>query len=575
MKKKFVVVAVIVLLIFAGGYIFIKYKILETKDYKADTSKKENILDLRPSVIAKLQQLVKDGSNGLYILSVGKINPDVLSSKLDATDVRISVDTTAMLQLDSLEKLPDDIFTIHLDSMHIDGIGISDLLHKSRIDITGIHISKPIVEVFHKVHTYNEATHKRNDTLSLYERIKGQMDQISIGNIDINNGTFISHTVEPRNTTKLTDITIHIDGLLIDSATQFDKNRFLFAKNMTIEAKNYLIHTANSLYYLKTGTLLLSAQQHALTFLNLELSPVGGKKQFESKLHFRKNMYHMVLPKVILQDVDWWALMNHEKVIAKSAVLAGGSIAIYFDKSLPRDSAIQSDNFPQQLLMKIQIPISISRITLQNVNVAYEEFNPKAKTSATAYFDRINGRLDYCSNIHADIKKHPVAQFSGESLFMHHVPAKARFTFNLSKYKTGEFTADIQMDSLDNLTINPLAEPLALFSVKSGEMQQGIAHIKGNNFIAQCKIAVTYSGLRIDPLKKADSNGRLNKNRLTGFIANVFLIKKKNPEKGKELRQPVFSVQRDHHGNFFNLVWATLLTGILKTVGVPVKFAVH
>ena len=58
MKKKIAVFAVIVLLVFAGGYIFIKYKILKAKDYKADTSKKENILDLRPSVIAKLQQLV-------------------------------------------------------------------------------------------------------------------------------------------------------------------------------------------------------------------------------------------------------------------------------------------------------------------------------------------------------------------------------------------------------------------------------------------------------------------------------------------------------------------------------------
>src|ERR1700709_2397581 len=92
-------------LLINGVFAAIIYKILKTKDYKADTSKKEIIADRRPSVIAKLQQLVKDGSNGLYVLSVGKINPDMLSSKLDAIDVSIRVDTTVMLKLDNLKKL--------------------------------------------------------------------------------------------------------------------------------------------------------------------------------------------------------------------------------------------------------------------------------------------------------------------------------------------------------------------------------------------------------------------------------------------------------------------------------------
>ena len=104
MKKKLVIILAFVLLIIAGGYIFIKFKILKAKDFKPDTSKQKNIIDLRPSIIAKLQQLVKDGSNGLYILSIEKINPDVFASKLDVVNASIHIDTAAMLQLDSLKN---------------------------------------------------------------------------------------------------------------------------------------------------------------------------------------------------------------------------------------------------------------------------------------------------------------------------------------------------------------------------------------------------------------------------------------------------------------------------------------
>jgi hypothetical protein len=576
MKKKIAIILALVLLIIAGSYVFIKYNFLKAKDFKPDTSKQKSIIDLRPSIIAKLQQLVKDGSNGLYILSIEKINPDVFASKLDIVNTSIHVDTAAMLQLDSLKRLPDDIFTIRFDSLHIDGIDIVDLLHRNRINITGINISKPVIEVYHKTRAYNKEEREINDTLSLYHRIKGQMNKIGIGRINIDNGTFINYEIaHKKRVTRFNDITIRINDLLIDSSTQFDANRFLFAKHATIDAKNYMIPTPDSLYYFKTGAISISAEQHKIILLNVELNPRGSRKQFESKLHYRNEMYHIVLPKVTMNDVNWWAMMNHEKFIVKKAEIAGGLFTIFLDRSLPHNSAIQVDNFPHQMLMKIPIPVSVTNLTLKHVNVSYEEYNPDAKQGAIAYFDNINGRLIYASNINADIKKYPVAKFSGNGLFMHHIPMSARFTFNLSKYKTGEFTADVHMDTLDNLTVNPLAEPLGLFSIKSGKMQQGSAHIEGNNLNSKCKLAISYTGLHINPLKKADENGQLKKKHVTGFIANVFLIKNANPLNGKELRQPDFSVERDHHGNFFNMIWITILTGILKTIGIPVKLVIH
>ncbi|MEP6596263.1 MAG: hypothetical protein ABJA71_09970 [Ginsengibacter sp.] len=569
MKRKIAIVLLVAVLIIAGGFFYIKYHFLKAKDFKPVTSKAKSIIDLRPSVIAKLQQVVKDGSNGLYILSIEKIDPDVLASKLIVVNAGIRIDTAAMLHLDSLKKLPDDIFKIHFDSLHIDGMGIEDLINKNSVEITGISISKPVIEVYHKTRAYNKAERKRNDTLSLYHRIKGRMNKISIGSIRIDNGIFITYDVDrKKKASKFNNITLRINDLLIDSSTQFDAKRFMFAKHATIDARNYMIPTPDSLYYFKTAAISIAAEQHTLTLHDAELNPRGNRRQFEGKLQFRKEMYHVNFPKVVLSGVDWWAIMNHESFIAKKGEITGGTYTIFLDRSLPKSPAIKLDNFPHQLLMKIPVPVSVNKLTISHVNVSYEEYNPDARQGATAFFDNT-------SNINTDIKKHPVATFAGTGLFMHHIPISARFTFDLSKYKTGDYSADVHMDKLDNLTINPIAEPLGLFSVKSGTIQQGTAHIDGNNFNAKCKIAMAYTDLHVKPLKKADENGQLKKKHMTGFFANVFLIKNANPIKGKELRQPDFSVERDYHANFFNVIWISILTGILKTIGVPVKFVIH
>ena len=114
------------------------------------------MLDLRPAIIAKLQQVIKDGSQGLYILSVEQLQPDVLASKLDVIDGTISIDTAAMRQLDKVKKLPDDLFHIKFHSLHIDGIGIPDLLNKKTIDIDRVYLNNPVINIYHKARPYNQ-----------------------------------------------------------------------------------------------------------------------------------------------------------------------------------------------------------------------------------------------------------------------------------------------------------------------------------------------------------------------------------------------------------------------------------
>lgn len=573
MRNKLLITGAVLFLIILGGYFFIRFRFLKAKDYKPDTAKQKNAIDLRPSIIAKFQQLVKDGSNGLYILSIDSIEPNVVSSKLDITGASIHIDTAAMLHLDSLHLLPDDIFTFRFKALHVDGIGISDLLHTDRIDIKNISVVNPVLHVYHKERVYNDEDRKRNDTLSLYKKLKGQLKKISIGNIDFRNGTVINHDIKKNKVTKFKDVSVFINDLLIDSTTQYDRSRFLFAKHATINTKNYSIPTADSLYYFNAGEVSLSADQHRVTALDVELKPRYNRPEFENKLPFKKDMYHLSFKKVIMNDVDWLGLMNNEKLISKRAEIRGGTFSDFIDREKPA-TPLKMNNFPSQLLMRLPLKISVTRLDVHDVNFIYEEHNPLSDQNGTAYFYNITGSINNITNIPTEIKLHPAAVFSGTALFMNKVPMTIKFNFDLSKYSTGNFSVDITMNTLDKATINKISEPLGVFTVKTGEMQHATGHLEGNNFRTTGNITMLYNNLHITPLKKdQEEKGKLKKKTVTSLFANILFVKNENP-KNNELRQPTFGVERNQYTSFFNLIWKTILTGILKTIGIPVKLVI-
>ena len=545
----------VILLIACAGFLYFKKDVLKTTDFKPDNSKATSILDLRPSIIAKLQQVVKDASGGLYILSIDKLEPDVLASKLDVIDGTISVDTTAMQQLDKLKMLPDDVFHIKFHSLHIDGIGIEDLLHKKNIDVTGAFLNEPVIHIYHKARSYNKEEHKKNDSLTLYQRLTGQMKKIAITAINITHGTLIIHDVEqPKRITKFNDITIRMNEVLIDSSTQYDASRLLFAKHAVLETCDYSFPTPDSLYYVKLGKISLTGEKHELTVLNAQLQHRGSRQEFEKKLRGRDEMYDVTLPKVILYNVNWWQLLNREKIVSTKTDIYGGTVSVFSDLSLPLGNGKPMNHFPHQLVMMIPVPVLVSELNFHRLKVILQQYNPETRSTGMVTCTNINGTARHITNIPNEIRRLPYTSLTAKALFMNKVPMTVRFKFNLANYQSGLFSVDVNMDTLNKITINPIAEPVGRFTVKNGQMQQGTAHMEGDNFNLHGTVEIFYTDLHITPLKSDSANGELKKNRLKSFFANIVFIKNENP-KGNDLRQPVVSVGRDHHQNFVAYIW--------------------
>lgn len=752
--KKLSIVFTIIIIIVIGAYLYIRFVVLKAKDFEPDYSKSKSVVDLRPALIAKLQQLVKDASAGLYDLSIGKIDPHISDLSIDITHAVLIPDSAIIKRLNKSHLLPDNVFKISLSSLHIDGIHINDLLSKDHLSLQHILINSPVIEVYYREKWYNKPLHISDDSITVYKRNMKKMKSISINTIEVKNGTFTMHAGENNMITcnklsmlmkdalidsstqfdtkrflfarqlmlsaenfygritgnryyfksasinistaankvtalnfelhpglnqqqlyrhsvneiyniRIPMITVHgIDGIdfnsllsgnhlslkdvlikapvievyqkeepqnkqdhskaeastiyhkianeiksisidtfqvvngtlithmgatnrinrlkqvsilmrnvLIDSSTQYDTKRFLFAKRARLSAKNFYGRTHDNLYYFKCAFINMSTTEDKITAHGFQLHPRFNKQQFESHLHDRKEMYNLSIPKITLHGISWSKLTNYKNIIANSAVVSNGSCKIFLDRSLPFRH-VKINNFPQQILMRIPVAISIAQVHIHECNLAYSEYNPGMDKTGTIYIDHLKGEITNITNMPEQIKKTNLLVIKSSGLFMHKIPMTNGFVFDLSKYKTGNFRMDLNIGELDSSVLNPITAPMGEFMIKKGRILVGIAHVTGDNFKATGKGELLYKNLYLIGLKKDKSKpSGIKKKSIISFLGNVFLIKNNNPEKGEEPRIVDFYFKRENKTTFFSLVWGTIYLGILKTIGLPQSFA--
>ena len=501
-------------------------------------------------------------------------DPDIAKGSVTFIGISLTPDSAALLHLDSMQLLPDDVYSLSAKAFYVSGLGIKDFLSSGQLDLQSVIAKDPVIDIFHKERTYNADKRLQKDTLTLYEKLTKQLKHFSLQKLEVSNANIISHQMaKKQKTTRYNHVSIVMKEILIDSTTQYDSSRFLFAKNADISLQNFSLKTADSLYMLKCASLHIAAAARQLTATGVELMPRFDKTQFQQKLKYRQDRYVISIPKIVLSGADWWKLANEEGLAASQASLYNCSFSDFIDRSLPL-RPIKMDNYPHQQIMRMTLPLNIGHVYLKNMQLKYEEFNPLSGKSGILHFGNIEADIANVTNVPAQIRKNKFMTFSAKTMFMNQSPANITFKFNLAKVKTGDFSADIHVGAMDYQLINPFSEPLGLLSMKSGKIQEATGHFEGDNLKAKADFVMLYNDLYIIPLKKAaDEGGDLKKKNVLGVLANLLFIKNENPDKKGNVRKLHYEVARQEHPNFFNQLWKTLLMGIIKSIGAPEKLA--
>ncbi len=561
-----------ILLLAASGVWYAKRRLLwnaRPADAIPIAQKERTPLDLRPATIARLQGLVQEGSEGLYKLRIDSLLTDIASGTIVLKGVGLYPDSNAIRALHEQKKLPDDIFQLELESLRISGIDLADILNRRDMHVRAIVCDGANVVVHHQRQPYNADERAAAKGKSLFARLNNQLDRLAIDSVALMHSNITDRSGGRKEVYK--DVSVALSNVLIDSAAELDKTRFLFAKQLLLEAGDIRLPVGASNYDLGIGAIRISGGEQQLDIRNLTLKPHSGREAFLRLQKEQVEVYDIELPALHLRGTDWWAAVHGESLLADEVELDDATINVYLDQRMPASAEIKRDNFPQQMLADAGLNVSLKRVTLKNAVLNYDELTKRSGVQSRLTFSAINAVAEGVSNMAGEIKKHPDARLRGSCRLMNAATMTGDFLLALSRNRKGAFTADLTMGAMSHDAVNPFSEGMGLVRFTGGDLQEATAHIAGNNDWVNGRLSARYTDLHIEPLKtKEDQSGRLKGKKITRTIANSLFVKDNNPSKGK-LRQPEFSLDRTKEGNFFNFVWMGLKAGLLKTLGVPLK----
>ena len=558
-----------------GAYLFIRFSL--QKDVAAtevnppkeppakdsSTKKEMDVLNLQPLFIAKLKQLVKKGSDGLYDLSIDSISVDVLKSTATLFKVRLNHDDDILKSLLKTNKAPENVFNGSFQQLFIDGINLDDVVTHKTIDFGSVRLIKPRLEVWGQ----KKAATKKN-LEQLYQRIMEEMKSIVVKNLLVDEGRLTYHPYHKNKAIRLNHFALRLNQIKIDSTSTRNNDRFLFAKSGVLSIKNYEGTTADQLYLLKIKKLTFATPEKMITLNDISLSSKYTKQELRKRLKHRQEQYDLSVPKVSIKNVEWDKLISEERLTADALIVSHPRLKVFLDRSLPPAKS-KMGAFPAQLLMKLPLKMAIKKFEVNNLNLAYEEYNPRSQRSGTVYFDNVMLRARNLTNL-PGTKSLTVAATAD---FMHHIPVTANFVFDMAHTKKGAFSSKISTGAFNGESVNSIAVPLGLVKIDKGTVQGTKVSIKGDEDAAAGNVSLLYNDLKLSLYEKESDESGLDKKGLIGLLANALVIKDNNPKKGEAPRKPNADFKRDPQAGFFNLVWKTALVGILKTIGANPKLA--
>lgn len=573
MSRKLLYIILVPAVLLIAGYLYVRFSMQtaisreeERTGEKLSTTdtlggEKTSALDLRPLFIKRVQQLLKKSSNGLYNLSVGDLQTDLTASKLVLEKIKMEPDAAKLDSLRKTGEAPNDIYTISFDRLEVEGINLDDAITSKTMDYESVKLVNPVIVIHHQKKTDKQPKE------DFSQRFLKEIEKLSVKQLVIENGDVtIYNSTKKGPPNKLKQVSVVLNDILLDSSARNDKDRFLFAKEATISFRDFVKPTPDGLYQLKLQQVTAKAPQQQVIINGLSFTSPLSKTEFVKRASQSKELYNLTLSSVTLSGVDWWSLLNEEEITAGNISIPGGKLSIFLDRSLPPRNKM--GNFPNQLLKKIPVKMNVNRLSINNLDLSYTEYNPVSKQEGTVFMDNVNLTASNVSNTGSK----PIS-VNGTALFMHKIPVTANFVFDMANHRSGKFSATIKAGEFEGALLNSFAMPMGLMKVEKGTVQRIEATMSGNQHKTNGEALLLYKDLKLTLLEKDKGKAALDKKDFTTFIANLLVIKNENPKGNNAPRREKASFTRDPNGGFFMLVWKTILVGVLKTIGAPEKMA--
>lgn len=524
----------------------------------------------KPLLSEKIKTGIYEGSAGLYSLNFKDIHLNLLTGTASLDEVVLSPDTAVFNRLKAAENAPIHLFQIKVKKLQINHLGLINAYFKKTIHINSIVLHQPSIDMMHY-----QLKKKKKDTSNktVYQLLAKSMKSLDIDAIRILNADFDyidGASNQPLH--RIKKLNLNVKDLLIDSLSQFDTTRFYYTKDITFEINGY--QSKDKMYLKKVDTISGSAAKRNILIKGFKMTPQHPDLEFSRMSKYGKDRYTLDFDKISFSGVDFLRLNDERTFHAQKITVGPAKAGIFLNREMPAPPNLdKGKNFPHLALRRLAIPTIIDTLKIDNIDLAYTEYNPISQERGTIFFQNMQGNVFNLTNDSLAVAKNHQAVAKLSALVMKKSKIDIKIDFSLTD-PNGAFHYSGAVAAMNLRDLNPVSKPLGLIEIESGQMQKVDFNLHGNTRGVKGKVHFYYTDLKVKLLKEGEDGAAAKKQGLLSFLANNLLIIDANPTKGAAGRTANVSFERSPGASFFNLLWKGVFVGMRESAGlgvVPMK----
>ncbi|MBN7814115.1 hypothetical protein [Algoriphagus pacificus] len=293
--------------------------------------------------------------DGVHSINSDKVFVSSLENQLDIKKFYLSPNKT---------KESKAYYTVELDELRVGNVDLNQAFMTSRVAIDEIVLNNPDIKVERMAETQKDSA----ATGDLNELIEGLLESISISELAINNGKFItSNAIDTlKNRIDIEGLDFKMIEFYLGDDEELKKNQFFYGEDASMEIRNASLYLSDEIHLIKGDKISVSSFKDEIDIENVVFEPREGALEERDPDHLIK----IALPKVELTEANLKLLYNEGKFEMNTMKLNSPKVEIV---ELRKKEADSTSNLSAKALLEGYLSdVKIGYFDLDNGQIQFK-----------------------------------------------------------------------------------------------------------------------------------------------------------------------------------------------------------
>jgi len=449
-----------------------------------------------------------------------------------------------------------DQFELKIPSLTMNGFDIDKAYQNDQFFFESILVDNPSIQLYNNA---KDSLKINPFKLNLYPHFESFANLFVSKSVLVKDADIAVFKGEKKNGQE--NITFSLSNVRIENKPS---SGFIHSTDFSFRIPN--LKRQEKLYQFTAAEASYSSKSNRFSIKNIQIIPNLSKEKYQKKVGFQSDYFSGKVDSVFIVQPNIRQWFNNEELIGKYMSINGLNVDIYRDKRMPFDET-RRPKVLQDLIKSSKLPFQLDSFKLTNSSVTYSEQADLNNEAGQISFSDIRATLKPFTNMKNSSGKVPDFKIEGMATIMDSAIVKASINYQMN-HPDNLFNVSGSVSPFNMRILNPVLEPLASVSLRSGNVERFQFTFSADNEKADGFLLFGYDDLKIAILEK--KNGNVKEAKFTSFLANSLMLKSKNP-RGGELLPDEISFQRDQKRSVLNYWWKSIFSGVRNTLGIKEK----